>query len=222
MTIILVSSSRGRTFRELQDEVLAHGFSAVRYRERVKSWLNEAYGRVARHVNLSEIEQETAIGLEAGVSSYQLPSDSIRVVGVRVGHGALVGVSSGEFDALDDATGAPDVYSLFGSELRVSPAPREGDELRIRYRARPGRMVNDSDVPPMPDDYRDVLITYALSRAFRAEDDAELSQFYYGEFERDLGQLRTDVQERDESDRRQVPGMMGGGGAPRFTIPRAT
>jgi hypothetical protein len=43
-----------QTFLNLQDEVLAHGFSATAYRTRVKRWLNEGQWRAARALGLRE------------------------------------------------------------------------------------------------------------------------------------------------------------------------
>jgi hypothetical protein len=51
------------------------------------------------------------------------------------------------------------------------------------------------------------MISYALSRAYRSEDDPQMSQFFYAEFMRDLQMLGADRQSVVRDGPRQVPGM---------------
>lgn len=216
MTILLTAT--GRTFKNLQDEVLAFGFSEARYRTRVKTWLNEGLSRVTRQAGLPQLEQTALVDLIPGQSTYAIP-EHLRLLSVRGGGMQLTNVSTEDLDDEDGATGPPVAYSLFGGQLVVTPVPRQADQLAIRVRGAAQTMVADDDVPGMPDGWTDLLVTYALSRAFRAEDDYEAAGFYSAEWKAGLGEMRADVQYPDESVVRQVNGMMGGSPRPRFSLP---
>jgi hypothetical protein len=182
----------GRTFAELQQEVMEHGFSAKRYSGRVKTWLNEALGQMARQANTLGLEREVSFTTRSGVAGYEIPGAVVRVISVR------------------DR----------GYELRNIPVEEVPRTIQVRYRSRPTRMVGDSDYPGIPSAYEDLLLSYALYHAFRSEDDVDMASFYKGEWQQGMAQLRTDLQYPDESQRRQIGGMMGEDAGPRFRRPQ--
>jgi hypothetical protein len=110
--------------------------------------------------------------------------------------------------------GSPVDYAVFGAGLLLAPTPVVPRTIQVRYRSRPTRMVGDSDYPGIPSAYEDLLLSYALYHAFRSEDDVDMASFYKGEWQQGMAQLRTDLQYPDESQRRQIGGMMGGDAGP--------
>lgn len=212
MPIILddITAPGRRTFLEMQEEVLAYGFSASRYRSRVKNWLNEGVHRIRRRAKIAEAEEPQAITTEAGVAGYSLPAASVRVRSLREpsSSAALEAISLGQLDEISStATGKPSVYALEGDTILLRPIPDAAYMLELRYWSNSDKMIEDSDIPGVPDDYLDVVYAYALSEAFAAEQDIEMAQFHRTAFDVKLAELMGDLQKRQTDHVRQVPGM---------------
>ena len=200
-------------FVSMQNEVLAHGFDSTVYRTRVKNWLNEAQGRIVRILELPSQYATFDITTVAGTDTYTPPTDLVRINGITNAS------SPSELSFVEDpadinylnqagqSMGEPQYYTYTGSGIRVSPVPDDVYTLTIDYYKSPTALSADSDVSTLPTDYHDVMISYALSRAYRSEDDMQMSQFFYSEFTRDLAQMGADRQSVVRDGPRQVPGM---------------
>lgn len=198
----------------MQNEVLAHGFESTVYRSRVRNWLNEAQGRIARILELPNLYTTAQIVTIKGTDTYTLSSDVIRI------NGLTNASSPSELAYVNDPAdinysnyagqnmGEPQFYTLSGqSAIRLSPIPDGAYTLTVDYYKSPSTLSSDGDTSSLPSDYHDVMISYALSRAYRSEDDMQMSQFFYSEFMRDLTQMGADRQSVVRDGPRQVPGM---------------
>lgn len=199
------------TFKELQDEVLAHGFNET-YRTRVKQWLNLAQARIARTLEVSDKFSSTSVATVIGTSTYVLPSTATIVQGVvdeALGFRLEYIKNPDDLmarNAVGTFTGRPIEYS-FGTAnlLLLSPVPDAVYSLTVLYFLRPVDLSADSDVSTIPADFHDVMVSWTLARAYRSEDDAQMSQFYMAEYQRDLMLLGYDTQVLS-TDPTQVPG----------------
>jgi len=197
------------TFKQLQDEVLNHGFDET-YRSRVKIWLNEALHKVGRAVVVPDFEAATTLVTVSGTATITFPSDFIRAHSI-VNIDSLQRLDTTNavtIDSYPTRTGAPILFAIDEGfdAFRLYPTPDKAYNLRLRYVSRPVDLSADSDVSMLPSDHTDLLITYALGKAFRAEDDFEAATFYMTQFASDLSRAATDMQYRDMSSR-QVPGV---------------
>jgi hypothetical protein len=195
--------------KALQDEVLNHGFDGT-YRSRITVWLNEAQHRIARSSILPELTEATTVTTTVGVNSVPLPSGLVRVRAVvNVTNGRnLESTSLLHMDGYDTSrSGSPLAFTIdeATSSLLLYPVPDSAYDLKIRYLGVPTEMVDDTDVPSTPSAYQDLLVTYALGKAYRSEDDFEASLFYQNQFASDLAKMQTDEQYRDTTPRK-VPG----------------
>jgi hypothetical protein len=215
-----------RTFLQLQNESLADDFDALKYREQVKVWINQAVGKVARRVALIRPLQGTAtINTVAGQASYTLPTDDARPLSVREPSLArpLEPVSIGDIDERQSASssrGSPEVYALYAGALVFFPVPDKVYVLEQRYERDSTTLVADGDTLPLPDPYADLPITFTRARLFEAEDDAEMATYWQSRFDRELAELRSDVGRENRGRRRQLPSMWDQPApAPRFQRP---
>lgn len=200
-------------FLEMQNEVLAHGFDQTVYRTRIKRWLNEAQARIVRILELPNFYTTATITTAVGTDTYNLPSDVIRINGVTDASAPseLTYVNDPAdidyYNQNGQSMGDPQYYSITATGIRLSPVPDSVRTLTLDYYKSASTLSADTDVSSIPSDYHDVMISYALSRAYRSEDDMQMSQFYYSEFSRDLNQLGADRQSVVRDGPRQVPGM---------------
>jgi hypothetical protein len=95
-------------------------------------------------------------------------------------------------DAMPAASGRPQRYALAAEGIKLWPTPDAVYSLSVRYFRDPTDMAADADVSILPADWHDLMVTFALSRAYRAEDDAEMAQFHMATFEKDLNLLAAD------------------------------
>jgi hypothetical protein len=199
-------------FISLQNEVLAHGFDANTYRSRIKNWLNEAQSRIGRILELPNLYTTSTITTSSGTDTYDLPTDVIRINGVTNPNSPseLAYVNDpadvNYYNQAGQNMGEPQYYTYTGTSLRLAPIPDATYSLTVDYYKSPTTLSNDTDTSVLPSDYHDVMISYALSRAYRSEDDMQMSQFFYAEFMRDLNQMGADRQSVVRDGPRQVPG----------------
>jgi hypothetical protein len=197
-----------RTFSDLVDEVLAHGFG-TRYRPRVKVWLNEALGKLGRQSSSVGFEIEATINVVAGTSTYTIPGSVGSIMDVRADDGLhLTNVDRDAVDSFPVASGAPIVYSIFQGRLTLAPTPNRSSTLKVRYHGLPARLNLDTDTTGIPTEYEDLLIHYALWHAYLGEDDPEMGNVHKQEWMEGVQEFRRDTQLEDSSATSQIPGMM--------------
>jgi len=197
----------------MQNEVLAHGFDPNVYRTRIKNWLNEAQGRIARILELPSLYTTSIITTVKDTDTYTL-SNAIRINGITDPSSPMELTYINDpadvnyYNYAGQSVGRPEYYTLSGqSSIRLSPVPDGAYSLTVDYYSAPTTLSADSDTSALPSDYHDIMISYALSRAYRSEDDMQMSQFFYAEFMRDLTQMGADRQFVVRDGPRQVPGM---------------
>lgn len=203
-------------FLALQNEVLNYGFNdgPQVYRGRIKNWLNEGQHRVARQIEGSEFQVQLALQLVPGIYQYNLPSDFLRLQDVTypVLATRLRVADLQQFDMTNPlVSGPPGMYLLYQRQIWLFPNPNQADTLLLHYLQNPPDMVNDTDVPQLNPNYYDLLVTYAVIKAFEAEDDYEAAQYFQGKWQRDLAAYATDVQNQSIDRPRQIDGTWAGG-----------
>lgn len=209
MPIIVDPGGSGRTFLDLQDEVLHDNFSPTKYRTLAKRFINEAQRRIFRRLRIPAGEETLPMFTAAGEVTLDLDEDVARVNSLRIpaDRNPLTNVDIKEIDAAPAASGKPDSYAVVGNKLFFYPTPNMEYELELRYQSRPPTLVDDDDYPALDDDYRDLLVTYARAKLFRLEDDVEMFNAWMADFETGVVRLKADSGRRDRSRKRQVPGM---------------
>lgn len=198
------------TFLELQDEVLNHGFNATTYRTRVKDYINICQARIARAAEIRELLTSSSTVITVSNQSFPLPSDFIRLQQLIDNPNNRILIESDKpigFGYLPANTGAPSFYSLgAGGICFLDVAADTSYQLTLFYYRDPPALSADADVSILPVDFHDLMVSFALSRAYRSEDDIQMSLFFYQEYERDLAKMRADREYPSLDGPRQVQG----------------
>lgn len=210
-----------RNFAALTTEALHDDFAAAKYQSRAQQALNEALGRVGRRVDSLQRRTAATVAVVGGTDTYALPADFVRLVSLRDASKRYVleEVDATVIDTQPAATGSPTLYAVDGSSLLIWPTPSAAVTLTLRYWATPAVMDDDADIPAIPSDYVDLLVTYARSKLFRWEDDKQMADQLLADFERDLGLARSDLQAPSRAIRKRTPSMYDTCGSPRFARP---
>ncbi len=199
-------------FLGLQNEVLNFGFNDGPQvnRERIKAWLNEAQFQIARQVEAPEYQTIQTLLTKASVFKYQLPENYLRTQDIYYPELStrLRMCDLQQFDQMSRWEGPPARYTMYAKELWLFPTPTESEiELEHRYIHNPQWLTEDEDIPELNPNYWHLLIDYAVSKAFRAEDDLEAAQAHRTLYKEDLQAYADDVQDRFVDRPRVVSGM---------------
>lgn len=199
-------SSTNLTFLELQNEALHDDFSPIRYRERVKGYINDWLGQVFSTTRIATADQDQAVSFTAGNKTASLPATSLRVVSLRNTTPSpdfeLDEITQDQFDRLTDSTSEPTLYVLRAGGIDVWPTPGRDLQLQLRFRGDAAAMVDDDDVPAIPNKYRRMLVYHARSELFALGDDEEMAMFWAGKRDAAIRDLRADLQRRSGRRRR--------------------
>jgi hypothetical protein len=208
------------TFLDLQDEVLHDEFDPGKYRTLVKRWLNIALGKVARALDLPAVQTTgTPLALSAGTAAYAFPEMIEVIHSIVIDGRVLIQADIDDLDEYDDdSRGTPTHYALFGNEITFWPAPDAAVSPTFRYTGRATALSADGDLLPIDDDNADVLVNFAKSKAFAAEDDPEMASYFLTLHREGLREMRAQS-ERTRGNVRQIQGMMLGHSGPRFQRP---
>lgn len=204
----------GRTYLQLQNEVLEFQFAEGKYRALVKTWLNDAQRKAVIQSEFRVQEEVQSYTTSAGDLTLELPSNFSRWIDFYDTelNWPLTSVELREYDALvGGCAGRPTVYSVAGNQITLWPPPDAPYSLSLRYWRLPIDMVADTDEPQIPAQYHGVLVAYALNKAYLRENDLQMAQVWKTEWEAEVAKMRGEVQADVFSGPKQVGGPWGGG-----------
>lgn len=145
----------------------------------VKTWLNNAQRETQKTViqafegHYRKVVQTTMVQYQR---EYQLPSDFKKLSRLEVVLSGttfqdedvqrLVKITENQQDLMPERTGTPVSYYFKGDQIVLVPAPDVARTLRLTYLYRVTDMVNDADVPDIPEDYHEYLAVLATLDGF--------------------------------------------------------
>lgn len=201
----------GRTYRQLQDEVLSYQFSEGKYRSLVKTWLNDAQRIAVLQSEMRAMRASAAYTTEAGEANLELPANFNRLYEIReLATGVLLTpMDLDELDTLPASQGRPSIYTSDGTDLIVYPTPDAPYALSLRYWKLPSDMSADADLPEIPVQYHALLVAFAMWKAYLRENDYQAASVWSAEWQAGLLKMRGEVEADMFDGPRQVAGSQG-------------
>lgn len=201
----------GLTFKALQDEVLTHQFSPTQYRDLVATWLNRGQRIAAIQAELRTQVASQAITTVAKDASYALSEDFGRIIDFFDSeHEEITPLTLEEFDPLaSDAGGRPEAYTFQGNEILLYPTPDAAYKLTLRYWKLPQDMEVDEDQPEIPPQYHDLLVAYAMQKAYMRENDFGAAKVWEEAWEKGLQKMKGEAVYSSYDGPTQVEGSWG-------------
>lgn len=164
------------TFLEIVDEVLFDRFSEAR-RNSVKRYVNARYGRVWAQEPWTFKRDVANTSVASGVSSVSLSSIGMqRVEGVwRVSGNYNYDIAAGRpedfFDWVSAVGGTPYDFTVYGDSIQLDRSPSSTTDIVVLGELAFTALVNDGDVPLLPEEFHMMLVHGAASEALRMEND---------------------------------------------------
>lgn len=193
------------TYLEMQDEVLFNSFDALKFRSRIKRWLNDGVNELCRRVGLMKIYEVCAYD-SAGVVTFVQRFHTVQEVWVANGPiastaAAVAGQSTYRLAPMPYASpvlagteqGLAGFYIVEhagnttgpGIAMRIVPHAASGF-VSVTGKGTPAPMSTDASTSGIGQEFDEILIAFARSRAFRAEDDFEAAREYMADFDRGI------------------------------------
>jgi hypothetical protein len=109
---------------------------------------------------------------------------------------------------------------VVAGNLIFYPSPDSSVTYELAYYRRPVEMADDTDSPDgILSYYQDVMVSWALKRAYEREADYEAAAYWSADFQNGLTELQGQLQTDTEVPGGVIPGMWAGGQAPRMVLP---
>lgn len=166
----------------------------------VMRWINDAQNDIAQ---AQEILEATATTVSVnGTDAYPLPADIINLRSVFYNGRKIDVVSMQDFDIyvnklFDDPNtptqGIPDIFYVWGQELRLAPVPNEdGLEIKLYYSQFPTPVTAVGDDLTLPIKYHNRIVEYCLQQAYELDENVEMSMMKGQQMSSSLGQMAED------------------------------
>lgn len=213
-------SIAGRTFLSLQEEVLSHQFSPGKYRELVKTWLNEGQRRAVIESEMRVAQETYSLSTSAETASYELPANYARLIDFfnSETHELMTPLAIREFDNLSKSSGQSYCYTVIGRNVTLYPTPNGIYPLTLRYWRLPADMVNDTDEPEIQAQYHELPIAWAMAKAYDRENDYQSAQVWEAKWEKGILKMRGEVQHDTFDGPQQVPGSFADAHGPAYGV----
>lgn len=135
--------------------------------------------------------------IPAGSTIFKLPTDvaqlqSQNMLGVRNWQNQQMDWRSfirAYPDTANEEPAEPGAWTLYGGNVLLS-APTDKDyKMTIYYIKRPAKLLEDTDVPEIPEEFSELLVLGAFKRVLERNEDYDLSQSIDAQYQAKLEQL---------------------------------
>lgn len=204
-------SVAGYTLQELVEEGLSFQFSESEYEALFKRWLNQAQRRAVIESEIRTQEATESLSTSVAQPSYALPANYARMIDLfnTEARGLLDPLDPRDYDALPTSEGRPYSYTVLGANLTLYPTPDGPYPVTLRYWRLPADMIQPADTPEIPAQYQELLLAWALKKAYLRENDYAAAQTWEAQWEKGILKMRGEVQGDVFDGPRQVGGSWG-------------
>ena len=211
------------TLEDLVQEGLSFQFSETEYEALFKRWLNQAQRRAVIESEIRTQEEVFSFSTTAATATYELPSNFARLIDFfnEETHELMAQLDIREFDNLTKSEGSPYAYAVIGNRLTLYPTPNVAVPLVLRYWRLPAEMIQPSDTPEIPTQYQELLLAWALKKAYKRENDTAMAQMWEVEWEKGILKMRGEVQGDVFDGPRQVAGSFADVHGPAYGVWRS-
>lgn len=182
----------GQIVTDVRNKLDDSNFSATL----IKEYLNDAQREMVNRHKFKFMEATYTASLTTGTYSYSLPTAVDIVEGFRITDpsGNEVDLTNNyltfeEFDNRfpdpdEQGTAKPHWWTIREDSFLLYPRPDNTYSLDIRYQKQPTALSDDSDVPDVPERYKELLVVGILSRCHKFNDNYDLAQVEEEKFDK--------------------------------------
>jgi hypothetical protein len=166
----------------VQSRIKDTGFSSTQ----IKQFIDDTQNDVFNEYRLPFMQTTQNYTLTAGVADITngvgLPTNFVQALDIVITTTGLeqripfVDISQVDWENPDPAdttahaSNIPQYAYKYGESIFVYPAPADAYTLTLRYYKRPDELVDDADVPEIPQEFRELLVVGGAYRVFQVKD----------------------------------------------------
>lgn len=168
----------------------------------IKDYINDTQNDVFNEYRLPFMETSQDYTLVAGVSDITngsgLPTNFVQALDLILTTDGLEKVlpfkDIREIDGLnpdadDQPRGIPEAAYKYGTTIRVFPAPDLAYTVTLRYYKKPTLLSADADVPSLPSEFEEILVTGAAYRVLQVKDNYDQAGVLQNKYDELLSKL---------------------------------
>lgn len=164
-------------------------------------WVNDACRDIAMANGLLQIRG--TLTTSVGVGDYAVPSNLLTLISAYFNGEKLKGMSQQQADEYgqtnpNNASGVPQMFSQYGDNITLYPAPSSADDLVLFYTRIPAEVDSMDDVPEIALQYHNRIVEYCLAKAAELDNDSSAGN-RMAQFKQNVDDMRDNVEwlERD-------------------------
>jgi hypothetical protein len=167
----------------------------------IEDWLNEGQYQIANKAK--HLKESAYVTTTEDVQTYELPDDYIDHFRITYGDDEEEKLDKVEMGS--DTTG----YWIWKDEINLTFNP-DGENLNIYYYYKPLPMENDTEEPEVPEEFQNLLVHYALYKAFKKQGATgdtnyfDVSNYYKREFLEGIQEMQSRYSKRPSSKQWEV------------------
>jgi hypothetical protein len=182
-------------FQALYEEVLAHGFGSTRYLQYAKDKVNEGQSELSKRLRLRVWNEDTNLSATIANGGQLIPPSNmiaLEHIWDNTANNAqrpLLPLSSVTMERFDRTRrGRPEFYTFQQEFINLTPLPDATYTIGVRFWRTPNLLANNADVPEAPEDLREAIVSWAVSKCYRREQDFSAAQAFMADFEKAVAQ----------------------------------
>lgn len=158
-------------YTELEEYFGSHPRLTASSSAKSKEFINRFYFQLARSYRFFELDKtDTSKVTVANTVSVAIPTGAREIISVRdtTNKNKLIRRDIDWYESQDQATtsaAVPEYWLRYGNIILLWPTPDAAYNLQIRYLALPTALSADDDEPVYPEDWHEVIVLLAASRA---------------------------------------------------------
>ena len=170
--------------------------------EQMNTWINMAIKQATTRTDFpwATTEYSTDVTVASQVE-YTLQTDFKKMISIRVGEASTTTeLESTEYSYVDyksknvSTTGNFYYLNPATAKFGLIPTPTTaGLPIYLKYFAIPDSITTDSEKPPFPESYHELVIFFALKKYFEVNDDGQKALYYNAEFENMIELMKNDL-----------------------------
>lgn len=172
----------------------------------IVDWINDGIRECAKDNQL--LQKTASSNLVIGTTSYNLPTDILKLHSIKVDGQKIRVLNLAEFEAYggsSEDSGTPVVAYVWAAKVNFYPKPTQALPYVVEYTYDPALVTNDAHLvtgkdvaPPLPVGYHIRLLDYCLAQVAQQDDDMPRYQLKMEEFRTGVHSLKDDEQTQED------------------------
>lgn len=186
---------------KVQQRVRDTGYSSAEIKTYINDTQNDVFNEYQLRFMQDSIDYATVLNTPDITNAVGLPDNYVQAIDLTLLNAAsrkfIPYINYVELDALyanpGDTTvhpsNVPTYWYMFDNTINLFPAPNAVYNVRLKYYKKPTELVDDADVPEIPSEFQELLVTGAAYRVLQVKDNYDQASILQNRYDEILQKL---------------------------------